>query len=57
MGGDQSGLQVENLARAAGFVDVSFSTATEIEKDGRTYPLFLLGARRPDVDAESAATG
>lgn len=44
------------LARAAGFADVGFSTATEIEKDGRTYPVFLLTARRPTA-AGSAGTG
>src|SRR5260221_4390370 len=38
---------VAGLARAAGFLDLGLSTATEIEKDGRTYPLFLLTARRP----------
>jgi ubiquinone/menaquinone biosynthesis C-methylase UbiE len=49
--------RVAALARAAGFVDLGFSTATEIEKDGRTYPVFLLTARRPGVAAGSAATG
>lgn len=49
--------RVADLARAAGFVDLGLSTATEIEKDGRTYPVFLLTARRPDVAAGSAATG
>ena len=34
-------------ARAAGFADVAFESATEIERDGRRYPLFLLLARRP----------
>jgi ubiquinone/menaquinone biosynthesis C-methylase UbiE len=48
--------RVAALARAAGFVDLGFSTADVIEKDGRTYPLFLLTARRPDVTEESAAT-
>ena len=33
--------------RAAGFVDVEFRTATEIEHDDRRYPVFLLIARRP----------
>jgi ubiquinone/menaquinone biosynthesis C-methylase UbiE len=36
-----------DLARAAGFVDVEVSTATEMEREGRRYPLFLLVARRP----------
>jgi SAM-dependent methyltransferase len=48
---------VANLAREAGFADVTFSTATEIEKDGRSYPLFLLTARRPGPGEGSAATG
>ena len=38
---------VGRLAAEAGFVDVTFSTATTIERDGRDYPLFLLAARRP----------
>lgn len=38
---------IATLAREAGFADVRFSTATRIEEDGRTYPLFLLTARRP----------
>jgi SAM-dependent methyltransferase len=33
-------------ARASGFADVAFESATEIERDGRRYPLFLLLARR-----------
>jgi SAM-dependent methyltransferase len=36
-----------DLARTAGFVDVEFRTATEFERGGRRYPLFLLLARRP----------
>ena len=38
--------RVVRLAEAAGFADVATSTATTIERDGRTYPLFLLVARR-----------
>lgn len=34
------------LARAAGFVDVELRTATEIEREGRRFPVFLLVARR-----------
>ena len=34
-------------ARAAGFVDIDFTTADELGGDGRSYPLFLLTARRP----------
>ncbi len=34
-------------ARTAGFVDVQTVSATEIERDGRRYPLFLLIGRRP----------
>jgi SAM-dependent methyltransferase len=36
-----------DLARAAGFVDVDFRTATEIVEEDRTFPVFLLLARNP----------
>jgi SAM-dependent methyltransferase len=36
-----------DLARAAGFVDVAFRTATEIEHESERFPVFLLIARRP----------
>ena len=39
-------VRLDDLARAAGFTDVEFRTATTIEDDGRRYPLFLLIARR-----------
>lgn len=32
--------------RAAGFVDVAFDTATTVQKEGRSYPIFLVTARR-----------
>ena len=35
-----------DLARSAGFTGVEIRTATEIERDGQRYPLFLLLARR-----------
>ena len=35
------------MAQAVGFVDVDIREAAMIERDGRTYPLFLLLARRP----------
>jgi len=35
------------LAGAAGLVDVEVRTATEIESEGRCYPVFLLLGRRP----------
>ena len=35
------------LALAAGFVDVEFRTATEIEHEDGRFPVFLLVARRP----------
>jgi ubiquinone/menaquinone biosynthesis C-methylase UbiE len=35
------------LARSVGFADVEVRTATEIEREGRRYPVFLLLARRP----------
>jgi ubiquinone/menaquinone biosynthesis C-methylase UbiE len=37
---------LRSLAAAAGFADVEVGTAGEMERDGRTYPLFLLTARR-----------
>jgi SAM-dependent methyltransferase len=37
---------VADMARAAGFTEVELRTATEIERDGRRYPVFLLLARR-----------
>jgi SAM-dependent methyltransferase len=36
-----------DLARDAGFVDVEFRTASDIVRDGRQYPIFLLLARNP----------
>lgn len=44
------------LAASAGFDEVAFRDATEIERDGRSYPLFLLTARRP-VEAAAQAVG
>lgn len=38
--------RIVQVARAAGFVDLETRTATEIERDGRAYPLFLLTGRR-----------
>ena len=35
-----------DLARAAGFVDIAFRTATEVEHESRRFPVFLLLARR-----------
>jgi 2-polyprenyl-3-methyl-5-hydroxy-6-metoxy-1,4-benzoquinol methylase len=39
--------QLANFARAAGFADVEFRTATEIEHEAGHFPVFLLLARRP----------
>lgn len=39
--------EIVRLAGAAGFVGVETRTATEIEREGRIYPLFLLTGRRP----------
>jgi ubiquinone/menaquinone biosynthesis C-methylase UbiE len=36
-----------DLAGAVGFTDVEVRTATEIERNGRRYPVFLLLGRRP----------
>lgn len=35
------------IANAAGFVDVHFETACEVDRDERRYPVFLLTATRP----------
>jgi SAM-dependent methyltransferase len=45
--------ELETLAREAGFDDVEFSTATTIVDEGRSYPLFLLTARRRDGPASA----
>ena len=37
---------ITRLAADAGFVELATRTATEIERDGRAYPLFLLTGRR-----------
>ncbi len=34
------------LLRAAGFVDVVFETALDVHRDGRSWPVFLVTARR-----------
>jgi ubiquinone/menaquinone biosynthesis C-methylase UbiE len=39
-------VSLRSLAEAAGFEDVRLSTAGEMEREGRRYPLFLLVARR-----------
>lgn len=44
-GFDRAGLVA--AAAEAGFREVEIGTAMEIERDGRTYPLFLLTASRP----------
>lgn len=50
--------EAARLATQAGFVDVAFSTATSVEKNGRSYPLFLLAARRPGPEeGVDAGTG
>ena len=38
---------LERLAAGAGFEDVAVRNIHEIEREGRTYPLFLLSGRRP----------
>ena len=53
LGFDRTAL--EGLAREAGFDDVAFRTAATIVDEGRSYPLFLLTARRRD-GAASAGT-
>jgi SAM-dependent methyltransferase len=52
---------LRSLAAEAGFEDIRFGDATEIARNGRSYPLFLLTARKPggdDAQEEDAqATG
>jgi SAM-dependent methyltransferase len=40
---------LRNLAADAGFEDIRLGDATAIPRNGRTYPLFLLTARKPDA--------
>lgn len=39
--------ELADQLRSAGFDDVQFAPCHEVEKDGRTFPLFLAVARRP----------
>jgi ubiquinone/menaquinone biosynthesis C-methylase UbiE len=39
--------EIQSLVEAAGFEDVRFSTAYTIQREGKSYPLFLLVARKP----------
>jgi 2-polyprenyl-3-methyl-5-hydroxy-6-metoxy-1,4-benzoquinol methylase len=39
--------ELAELARKTGFTDVELRTATEFEREGRRYPVFLLLARNP----------
>lgn len=47
-------LALRALAEEAGFADVRLSTAGEMEREGRRYPLFLLVGRRPGPAAPRA---
>lgn len=38
---------IRELAGSAGFVDVRTRVASELERDGRSYPLILITGRRP----------
>ncbi len=54
------GLERQSLAataEAAGFRDVVFSTAHQIAKNGRDYPLFLLVATRAGAPGSQAPAG
>jgi SAM-dependent methyltransferase len=42
---------LRRLAADAGFEDIQFGDATAIPRNGRTYPLFLLTARKPAAGA------
>lgn len=39
--------RIQRLAGSVGFVDVQTRVASEIERDGRSYPLILITGRRP----------
>ncbi|HEV2006735.1 MAG TPA: methyltransferase domain-containing protein [Candidatus Limnocylindrales bacterium] len=41
---------LRDLAADAGFEDIEFGDATAIPRNGRTYPLFLLIARKPAAE-------
>jgi SAM-dependent methyltransferase len=41
---------LRGLAAGAGFEDIRFGRAAEIPRNGRTYPLFLLIARKPATE-------
>lgn len=41
---------LRNLAAGAGFEDIRIGQAAEIPRNGRTYPLFLLTARKPAAE-------
>lgn len=36
------------IATQAGFVDPAFVTACEVDREGKSYPVFLLTAKKPD---------
>lgn len=44
---------LRKLAVAAGFEDIRFGDATAIPRNGRTYSLFLLTARKPAAEARA----
>jgi SAM-dependent methyltransferase len=46
---------LRTLAADAGFEDIRFGDATTIPRNGRTYPLFLLTARKPVAAARPDA--
>ena len=43
------GQSLVELATSAGFLDVRTRIVHELERDGRSYPLFLLTAQRPEA--------
>jgi SAM-dependent methyltransferase len=45
---------LRSLAAAAGFEDIQLGNATAIPRNGRTYPLFLLTARKPVTAARAS---
>lgn len=48
--------QLGALCTAAGFTDVAFTTACEVSRDGKRFPIFLLQALKPAAGSGPAAS-
>ena len=49
------GESLVGLAKEAGFVEVDTRIVHELDRDGRTYPMFLLTGRRPEAWARAGS--